>query len=720
MAGKTHGALFCGAASLALMLCANAAHAADGPSAAAVDDTSSATLGEVIVTAAKRSESIQKVGASITALGVEAIQARGVVDLRSLSNQVPSLSYAEHDGGTFVTIRGVGASVDTGIAEPSVATYVDGVFLPRSTMGALNHEDLARIEVLRGPQGTLYGRNATGGAINFISAKPEDTFGAGVTASVGNYGHYSGQGYITGPIAPGVSVRLSAGAVESDGYVKNILNGKRLADKDDKHVRGALHWQASPTLSLDLSVQYSENDGNGAYQQLLTLPKTFVPPTAAVTLQPWRVAYDYMGGQKLHTLLTAATINWSPTDQVQVRSITGYIHHTASTSIDGDATSFDGIRLTNWTRPSESFSQEFNVFGDLGPLKWLVGGYYFHENYASDLRVPLPAFGILNFQGLHERTESAAIFANASYAVTSRLRLIGGLRYNYEKKNFVQTIGNYVPQFVGTAGVKSSSETSRLLPKAGAEYDFTSSIMGYAHYQIGYKSGGQNLSAFLTPYSPETLQASEIGLKSKLAQGAVILNLSAFHYDYRNLQVLKINGSTNTVVENGDARIDGAEAELTVHLTRNLTLNAAATVLDAEFKNFASADPLDPTGQVQNLAGKHLVRSPPFTGSLGLEWVTPLQIPNFDRLSLRGELFVSAAQYLRPFNTKEDRQKAYTLGNLYAVLPSASGKYQLRAFVTNIGNIAVKQEALAVSLTQNFVGNYAPPRMYGFEVSAKF
>jgi hypothetical protein len=103
-----------------------------------------------------------------------------------------------------------------------------------------------------------------------------------------------------------------------------------------------------------------------------------------------------------------------------------------------------------------------------------------------------------------------------------------------------------------------------------------------------------------------------------------------------------------------------------------------------------------------------------------LEWVTPLQIPNFDRLSLRGELFVSAAQYLRPFNTKEDRQQAYTLGNLYAVLPSASGKYQLRAFVTNIGNIAVKQEALAVSLTQNFVGNYAPPRMYGFEVSAKF
>ena len=234
------------------------------------------SVDEVIVTAMKRGENIQSVPASVTALSGADLANRGVSNIEQLSLAVPNLNFGVHDGATFITIRGVGSTINSGVTEPTVAAYVDGVFLPRATMGSLKQVDLDRVEVLRGPQGTLYGRNATGGAVNFISRAPSSDFQAQATLSGGSRSAFGANGFVSGPISSSVAFRLSGGHEEHKSYLRVVPDGGADDVRSD-YVRGALSISPTSNLTIDLAVKYEHDSGSDTYQQLLTLSTS--PPT---------------------------------------------------------------------------------------------------------------------------------------------------------------------------------------------------------------------------------------------------------------------------------------------------------------------------------------------------------------------------------------------------------------------------------------------------------
>ena len=446
--------------------------------------------GDIIVTAMKRSANLQDIPASVTALSGDDLQARGLATVEDISRSVPGLNFGEHTGTTLITIRGVGSTVDSGVTEPTVATYVDGVFLPRSTMGFMRAIDIERVEVLRGPQGTLYGRNATGGAINFISQAPTRELSAGVNLTAGERGLFQASGFVSGPLSDSISVRVSGGHEEDDGFVDLLPDRGRIGNSKVDFVRGAIRLEPSSDLTIDLTARYERLRGAQGYQQLLT--PTFLPTPQ--TTEPNEIYGDARYASRVETLVLAGTINWDISDSVSLKSITSYVDHKSSFDFDADATDVPGLYVTDFSRPSKSYAQELNLVGDGERLQWILGAYYFYEKagntlplgigaaFAGGFGVPADSFVV---QGVDTNTRSFAIFGDATYSITDRVRVNLGLRYNYEAKDFWQNLFIRFPdssELPIATDVRARTKTSRLLPKVNLQFDVNDYVKTYVQW----------------------------------------------------------------------------------------------------------------------------------------------------------------------------------------------------------------------------------------------
>ena len=719
-------------ASVSAILCSTGAQAAEGP----------ATVDEIVVTAMKRGENLQDIPASISAVSAKALQDRGVSDIKDIANLVPNLNWGEHFGSAMITIRGVGSTVDSGITEPTVATYVDGVFLPRSTMSSLRAVDLDRVEVLRGPQGTLYGRNATGGAINFVSMAPSHDFTAEVNVGGGSRSAFGVSGYVSGPIARGVYGRLSAGHDEQDGYVDIVNTGQKIGGTNVDYVRGALRLEPTDNLSIDLSARYERNKAANGWQQLFNLT---VLPTAGQTTDVNRIVADQPFAADTRTAVFGGTVNWTINDHLSLRSITSYVNHSSKVSVDADTTILDGFNTVDFNRPSRSYAQEFNLIGDHDRFKWILGAYYFHERAGNALPLRLgavfaPGFGVpvdtVLTQSVGTTTESFAVFGDGTYSITDRLRINLGLRFNHETKDFSQYsfltipgVSSPIPLVAAFAAgpVDSSTKTNKLLPKISLQYDLADDVNLYAQFSKGFKSGGQNLEGgtglavgVAGFYRPEQINAYEVGLKSRFFDRRVTANLAVFYYDYSNLQVTITRPPTTTVVQNADAIIYGLEGEFAWAATDHLKLDAAVTLTHARFDGFSGFDDANPGLGVQSLDGARLPHAPDYTLKAGAEYSFDLGHPLFNTLTLRGDVSYSDDVVLRYFGTPNDTQDGYTLGNLSARLEDEDKNTALRVFVNNVGNEHYKQNIAYIGAIGAFVGNYAAPRTWGVQLSRKF
>lgn len=716
--------------STALALSLSAPSIASAQEATSIDDSN-----EIVVTALKRSQNVQDIPAAVSAVSGEDMRARGVVNVQSLTQAVPSVNFGEHAGTTLITIRGVGSTVDSGVTEPTVATYVDGVFLPRATMGFLRAVDLDRIEILRGPQGTLYGRNATGGAINFISAAPTRTLSGGVNVSAGSRQAFSASGFVSGPLSDDLSVRVSGGHDEDDGFVRYLPNKGRIANTNVDYVRGALRFAPSKGFTLDLSARYEKSTGANAFQQLLTPSVLPVPQS----IQPNEIYGNNPYGARTETLVLAGTINAELGDTLSLKSVTSYVDHKSSVDFDADATDFPGLYVTNFSRPSKSYGQELNLLGDNGPLKWILGAYYFHEKAGNALPLGIgsgfaagfgvPADSYLT-QGVDTKTESVAVFADATYSFSDRVRLNLGLRYNHEKKDFKQNLfltlpGNTVVPLA--TNVLTNSTTDKLLPKVNLQFDVSDNVHTYAQWSRGFKSGGQNLPGGsgdnLGPvgfYKPETLDAYEIGVKTQSADHKITANFAAFYYDYTNLQLTITVPPATTLVQNAPAKVYGLEGDFTFKITNNFRINASANLLHARFSKFLVFDDAQPGLGIQNLDGRSLPHAPDLTTNLGAEYRIDLGSGLLSSVTLRGDVYHTSRVVLRYFGTDNESQKAYTLGNLSLTFAAADDKVQVRLYVNNVGDTAYRQNSTYLGPFGAYFGNYGPPRTWGAAFSYRF
>lgn len=680
---------------------------------------------DIVVTALKRSSNIQDVAAAITAISGDTLERAAITDVRSLTKLAPSLVVGEQFGTTFVNIRGVGSNVDSGVTEPTVALYVDGVYLPRSDMATLRMVDLERVEVLRGPQGTLYGRNATGGAINFISAAPSRELTGRVTLSTGSRDAYGITGFVSGPLSDAAEIRISGGYERQDGFVKVVNTGQTLGGVNALYGRVALRARLTDTLTVDLTARYDRNRAPIPYQ--LYTPSPIAPPSQQ-TNEPFRIFADYPFGRNNQTSIFSGVVNWDISDSVTLRSTTGYVHHNGHVSVDADVTSVPFYFTPDYDRPSRALSQEITISGETSSLKWLVGVFGFHENAGATLPTQLAAAAAAAFglptdtiisSGLKSRIRNVALYGDATWSFTDALRLNLGLRYNHERNEYDQEF-SLLPVSPGFS-TPFRSKSDKLLPKVALQLDLAPEVNTYVQWSRGYKSGGGNLpggdGSILPMYLPETIDAFEFGLKSQLFDRMLTANFAAFYYKYDGLQLTDTILPSTTVVQNSDARIYGLEADFRFQPSRAFTLVVSPSYLHARYKDFRPVNPI--TGLVADLDGEPLTRAPDWTVNASMSYKVPLGDGFLSSLTFEANALYNSSTVLRQYNSGPvDRQSAYALLGGSVTLADRDEKTSLSVFVSNLTDRLYKQNVS--NFGNGSIGTYGEPRTWGVRLSRKF
>jgi len=546
-------------------------------------------LERITVTAEKRKQNIQDVPLSVSALSDIQIEDGGMLEAEDFIYQVPNLHICKISphSSTYISMRGISTMPGDLNASPAVGIYVDSVYY--SGGGDAQLLDIERIEVLRGPQGTLYGRNTEAGLINFITKKPGNEFNAKASLS---YGSYNSQNYLAcigGPLVPDkLFLRFSGSYLLSDGYVENIYSGNdKAAEMDDQNARASLRWQPNAAWNIDLSMEYLKyRDGRDCWSPLGDSHSTYsdyggTEDTDAIgnTLKA-----EY-GGE--HFILTSISSfrNWQNT-----------IHN------DGDYTPEDYLRYIT-DHDFDTLTQEIRLSSPekSGPLKWLLGAYYFNENknfdYTFDIRQGYPAWGISPYQQIQQSEVDAngyAFFGQGVYTFMERIDLTAGLRYEYEKKSLDFT-EYYDPDLsaFGMGGQSVSPDDdkySEWLPKVSVSYRWMQNLMTYISISRGYKSGGYNIFSSTyagQTYDPEYTWNYEIGAKSAWLDNRLAVNFTAFYIDLEDQQVYQAIDASNWIYRNaGESTSKGFEVEVTAKPVTGLELMAGIGYTDSEFDEF--------------------------------------------------------------------------------------------------------------------------------------
>ncbi len=696
-----------------------------GTSAPANDATSG--LQEIIVTAEKRQENIQEVPAAVSALGAELLRTTGIRDVAALQFQTPNLFTGNTVGVTQIAIRGVGMNLLDPTTQPGVAVYVDGIYEARTQATGLDQIDLQRIEVLRGPQGTLYGRNATGGAVNFITAAPSNQFEGQIIAGYENYGEYRAQGLLNVPVSDTLRMRLVVDEDnQQDGFIKNVVAGS--PDVDDHKTLSArfkVDADLSSTASLDLS--FSGATGGGARDYLLTQNLQ-----GAIPYDSRHTSASLPSTSDLNAWMGAATFNWNP-GPVKFKSLTSYASYKYDNGYDGDGTNLNIFAVTDQNK-SDTFTQEFDLSGEGEGFDWLLGLYYLHDSLdlGQQFLFPtgfatLPPNAFLAISASPYETTSYAGFIDGDYHLTERLKLLAGARYSKESQNVTETNAfglqegsTTIPLFAECTDLNTKLDFNSFTPRGGLQYDFNASQNAFATVSRGFKAGGVNESACTdNTYLPEHITDYELGFRSQWLENRVTFNATAFYYDYTDFQVQQIVGFSSDVINAPSATVKGVELESAWVPDQHWALNASVSGLDARYgAGFTNIDVLNRAAGLQDLQGKSLNRAPKASGNLGLQYRSDA-LPS-GHFTARADLYVTAKYYFREFNTSGDEQGGYSVLNLNLVWDSPSGRYSARVFANNATDTLYMTTMFANENLAARQYTLGAPAQYGISLKARF
>jgi len=646
---------------------------------------------DVIVTAEKRSESLQDISQSVTALTEEELETKNITDFVGLSAIAPGVTVAKNEGyKTIISIRGVGDETNqNAIAAPSVALHMDGIFIASKFALRTDFIDLERIEILRGPQGTLFGQNSTGGTINVISQKPSfDAKKGKFDLSMGNYGLVKMRGAINIPLSEKVATRMSLVSTKRDGFSKNIINGQDLDDADHISFRSDWFFDISNTASLRVFGQYFDADNNGAAMKGLD----------DSTPNPRRLAQDSASNYKLSSEVLAAILNVE-LGFADLKILASTQEDDIYVSRDNDRHNFGDVHASGplagipyiaaeyrpETSVVETTTLEVNLISNEPineKIDWIIGALYFDHKIANSIyevkdvnnikQVDLmdgaftpylhdPICATNPFAGVcfaafnaelgfvseaYPARESLSLYGQATYNVQDNLRYIFGMRYTED------SFSSDVTNFFGLQKYLIEDEIDEKTGKFAVEYDIDGDTMVYASYTKGFKPGGSNLTfgfpvddeqnfgaqpapQLIYPlFKSEIIDAFELGLKTDLMDGRMRANVSAFMYDYENLQFQ----STDPDVYRGgvanipESEMSGVELELIGILSETLSMDLRISTLDTEITNdYEALDNIkselyffgeEPQRYAlrENIKGNQLAKSPEFTANFGLKY----------------------------------------------------------------------------------------------------
>ena len=678
-------------------------------------------LDDIVVTASKTGASkLQDTPLAVTAFSADTLERTGIKDVRDLASLTPNLQVTQNSSFSQVYIRGIGSNNVFGGSDPSSTIHLDGIYLARPASYLSNFLDVERIEVLRGPQGTLYGRNSVGGTINVISRKPANELTGKAQLTYGNYDFMRAEGYVSGPIiADKVAASLSIIRSKRDGYLKNVAPGVGDADSENSFgTRGQLRFTPSAPLEIILRGDFvRSNDSVGSYIKLL---QTTADPLSNSVLGDYhKIAVNIRPFATRRQWGSAAELNYDLSETLQFKSLTGYRESRLRQVGDTDGTAIN-TRRTDQFEDQHQLSQEFNLTGHTGGLTYIGGIYYFKEHIDVSSTVTTFPTVAANFSPTIN-TEALAAFGQATYAFTDTLSVTGGIRYTREHKKFDQfalsrSLITGLPLATYPRSYSTGNVYKAWTPKFMVEYKPVQGILLYASATKGFKSGGFNLTS-VNPaqgFAPESLWSYEGGAKLGLLDNKLRINTAVFHYDYKNLQVQSfLTPGVIDITNASDAKVDGVEIESEAQATPWLKVGANLAYLDAKYKNYTSA--LGPGNVPFNASGNRLNLSPKWAYTLYAQADTA--IGNGSGF-LRGEFSHRTRQYFTASNAGFDQQPGFGLINGSAGYTFPGERFEILAYARNI---AGKQYITSTAtFGAGVAGRVGEPRTYGLRAVFKY
>ncbi len=712
------------------------AKAARDSSAVATDGTSSLKfdgMDEVIVTAEKRDTNLQKTGIAITAVSGTELQRLGVDGLREMQFLAPGLKIGETQAKTFINMRGIGNELFNAGSDQGVAVHMDGVYLARNEYPSLALVDVDRVEVLRGPQGTIYGRNATGGSINIITQKPSADFDAHVSLSAGNYNSITGSAAIGGTlIKDRVFARLVVFTDSHDGWTKNLGNGRDLDDLSKHAYRLSLRGIVSDSTEVGLTVNSSRDRGAGPasiVRRSATGPGIIWEQDGGL-LSTGRNTYspDPVGlTRDIDGLNLNLTHDFGP---ATLKTTAGFWSLSSDISDDLDGTSFfTGDEF--WAEKQRQGTLEVDLTSNSdGRFQWLAGFFYFNEKADTYYDAQLGDLGFLGGEtvccaqlsqrGWNTRVKvnSYAVFGQLGYEFTDALTLKVGARYTADYKREHASLAIFGPPLL--EDLKDS--WNDFTPRAALEYQINDDVLLYGSVSKGFKAGGYNVWGLQgRAFKPEKIWSYETGVKSRFADNRLQANLTAFYSKYSDLQVNEVLPLAGVQVINAaSAESSGAELEFVALPTPAFQINVSATYLNAKFTSFHNTEIDFPQLGVQDLSGNRLQKAPEFTVDVAAQYIYSLG--DAGSLTIRGEYNWQDVIYFTEFNRNNAYQPAVGRWNANLAYDSADGQWTVSAYIKNGSNKLVTEGAIigGQSLGSPVFEFFSPPRLYGLTATYRF
>ena len=711
---------------------------------ALIQPLQAAVIEEIVVTAQKREQNPQDVGIAISALSGEQMQQLGYTNAQQVTAMAPGVQTVQPNGEAnySIAIRGVANSDFTTNVESPVAVYVDDIYISQMSGTGFMLFDMERVEILKGPQGTLYGRNATGGLAHYITNKPSQEMDGYARITAGKESQIRLEGAVGGALSDTLSARLAFATNHHDGYIKNRLTGDDLNDGNEQGYRLQLLWEPSDHFELLLAARGMEQDiDTGLFEHVSSVNDGQLTPTLVNPVlgyidndgDPYEGDWDSPGFNDLETRGYSATINWDIGDMT-FTSITDYSTVEREYIEDSDASP---VRLFNFylNTDAKQVSQEFRLTGQQGDMDWVVG-YYFMDLEVDDSNGAItegfvdPTSDTPAESGLDNpyvtKTRSVSLFGQIEFPLSDRLTFTGGLRWIQDDKehDFQVIFADYDPADTGAdpiavaeiASYSGDRKDDEYAFRLGLDLDISDSTMVYASYNRGVKGGGYNAPVFpLSPpldyddetmsYDPEKLDAFEVGFKSRLNDGLLQLNGAVYYYDYEDYQAFQIVG-IDTLTTNADADAWGGEFEVISAPTAGLelVLGAAYNDIEVDLAGQKTTSVQSPEWNLNALARYEFEVG---SGSLAFQWDAVYRSEHF--FSLTG------------LETVEE--DGYTVQNVSVMYTPEDGKWNVQAFVHNASDEEYLVQTFDLSgmalfgMTEQYFGR---PRWYGATFTYNF
>jgi len=707
---------FGAATALAIVATPAAAQQTSASPAAGATDASTGSAEEVIVTAQRREERLQDVPIAVTSVSGRQLESRGITSSSDLTFVAPGLTMSETSSFVQPFVRGVGTLTTSLGDQSSVATYVDGVYMPLLQTGVYDLANVSRVEVLKGPQGTLFGRNASGGAILITTERPQDEFGGHAEASYGNYNATGFRGYLTGPLGNGLAASLAASYGSHDGWVHDLFNGTTIGNAEHYTVRGSLLIEPMSRLSVTLNADYLYADDANGVTNAPVAGYLGLTPSSPNPTGPYQYVGNITPAQTSVQAGQSARIEYH-FDDVDLISLTSNQRLETKVTFDNDSTPNQLIELLD-TEKNDVFSQELQLQSSgSGPLRWMLGGFYYNqEAHYAPLDVLIAPSTNLHITANHG-DEAYAAFADGTYRM-GPFELTAGLRYNHETKNLTAVLNG----FTIINDVHTSWDS--LTPRAVVAYHPDESLLAYASYSQGFKSGAYNVSGLSpVPVNPEKVNAYEVGVKWRVSP-TLTVDTSAYLYQTSNLQVQAIDPITGLqLLENAaQSESKGVDLDISWRPIPPLHLQFGASYLHAEYTKFPDASVYEPTGgpsagytlTSEDVSGNHAVRSPDWTFTLAAEY--DIALANGGRITPSLNLFTSSSFYW-DFNNRA-KTNAYSMLNAQVAWHLPGDHVTLSVWGRNLTDEHIYRSDLTTSIAEQVV--WDDPRTYGVRLGYDF